>query len=163
MDKLTQKWAIAAFLEPVEDGFEFHRSDIPLHVTLAGVFASEMDGQQLGETLAELLCSVTSFDVEGGEDLFWGENGEITVVQIKESRELKKLYNRIYDKLVSEGTVYNEPHFEGEANVLHSTVQKHDRLENGQKTRIKSVSLVDMFPNSDGYQRKVVKTINLGT
>ena len=48
MEKLTQKWAVLSLLEDMGEGAVFRYTDFPLHLTLAGVFAAEKTGHELG-------------------------------------------------------------------------------------------------------------------
>jgi len=45
MQKFTQKWAIIALLENTNEGAEFYFTDFPLHLTVAGVFKIDHDGE----------------------------------------------------------------------------------------------------------------------
>jgi len=163
MEKFTQKWSVVALLEPVSDGYEFFWKDQPLHVTLAGVFASTKSGTQLSELLAELLAGVEPIEVVAGDDLYWGNNQENTVVAIEKSETLLALHLRVHQKLTACGATFNEPEHEGSGVILHSTVQKDSRLNKGETAQISSVSLVDMFPGGDGYRRKITKTTLLSS
>lgn len=159
MEKLTQKWAIAAFFDDLEDGYEFHMSDNPLHVTLAGVFAIHYKGREIYAGLSELLQDQESFTVTAGDDAYWGENKDLNVVIMEESKEMSALLMKIYKHLLNNGAIFNEPQYEGSGHILHSTVQKSGRLKKGDKVPINKVSLVDMFPNSDGYRRRIIGTV----
>ena len=161
MEKLTQKWCIASFFEELKDGFEFDRSDNPLHITLAGVFALDLNGLEIVKIFEDLLKNTKSFSVTAGKDTYWGENKNIQVVLIQDSKELKSLQMNIYNKLISKGAIFNEPEYEGEGHTSHSTVQKVGKLSEGEIVTINKVSIVDMFPNNDGYRRKIVKTVKL--
>jgi 2'-5' RNA ligase len=159
MEKLTQKWCIAAFFDELNDGYEFHRTEVPLHVTLAGVFAIDDNGFELSRKLNELLEQSKPFNIRAGDTTHWGLNKEIEVVLIEKSSEMSGLLMQIYEFLKDNGVVFNEPEFEGEGHILHSTVQKSGKLKKGETVNINKVSLVDMFPNNDGMRRKIVSTV----
>ena len=159
MEKLTQKWAIVSFFDEIDDGYEFHRTDNPLHITLAGTFAINKTGQEIYLMLYELLKDEKSYTVQAGDDVLWGENKDIRVVIIEKSEKMFTLQMKIYEELLKNGAVFNEPQHEGLGHILHSTVQKSSRLHKGDSVRINSVSLVAMFPDSDGNRRRIVKTI----
>lgn len=72
-----------------------------------------------------------------------------------------KLYNQIHQFLLRSGAVFNQPEFEGEGYIPHSTIQQHARLNAGDSVRISSLTILDMFPNNDGYQRKIGPTFQL--
>jgi hypothetical protein len=41
-------------------------------------------------------------------------------------------------------------------------VQKHARLNEGDAVTFNALTLIDMLPGEDPYQRKVLKTIKIG-
>lgn len=161
MSKFTQKWAIIALLEEIPDGTEFYYTDYPLHMTIAGVFELDKSGLWLSENLTRLLINQKEFDIKAGAEDHFGPDKDIQVMKIIESPELLKFYNKIHNWLLSYGAIYNEPQYQGEGYLPHSTFQKSGRLNEGEIRHIKSVSIVDLFPNNDGHRRKIFKTIEL--
>lgn len=161
MEKLTQKWAVIALLEDAAEGSEFYYTDFPLHVTLAGVFASSKTGQQLGSELAELLQDQAPVEVTADHKDMFGPEQNIPVMRIQKSPELMELYQRVYQWLESSGAQYNQPEYQGQGYAPHSTFQKDVALAEGETRKLTSVSLIDLFPNGDGYQRKIARTISL--
>lgn len=161
MESFKQKWAIISLLEDAKEGSEFYYTDFPLHVTLAGVFAVDKNGQQLVNELADVLRSQQAVEIEADEKVMFGPKNDIAVMKIKRSPDLLNLYRLVYDRLESLGARYNSPEYEQNGYLPHSTLQKRGSLVEGQKRMLKSVSLVDLFPNNDGYQRKIFKTIEL--
>ncbi len=160
MEKFSQKWAVVALLDSVAEGSEFYFTDIPLHVTLAGVFKIDYNGIKLSEELSELISDQEPFTITVGERDMFGPAEDVSVMRIIKSPELLALYNKIHTWLVQSGAEYNEPHYEGLNFLPHSTVQKSALLHTGEVKHIKSVSIIDLLPNGDGYQRKVFKTIH---
>lgn len=55
----------------------------------------------------------------------------------------------------------NDPQFSRNGFLPHGTVQKHARLNKGDKVRFTALSIVDMFPDEDPYMRKVLNTIKI--
>lgn len=161
MGKFTQKWAVISLLEDADEGSEFYYTDFPLHVTLAGVFSVNKDGRQLTDELRQLVKSVRSVEIEAEEKAMFGPSQDITVMKIKKTPDLTNLYSAVYGWLENSGATYNLPEYQGEGYVPHATVQKNGSLELGEKRLLKSISLIDLFPNNDGHQRKIFKTINL--
>jgi 2'-5' RNA ligase len=159
MEKLTEKWAIIALLEPVEEGIEFLPSHFPLHVTIAGVFAVDFNGNTLSEKLSELLAGQTAVEtVADGEQLF-GPNKDVAVIKLQKTPDLMALYDKIHNELIGLGAVFNEPQYEEGGYIPHSTRQEHKELHTGEIVLINSISIVDLFPNNNGYLRKIFKTI----
>lgn len=158
-EKLTQKWTVASFFGAIPVGFEFPREETPLHATLAGVFAINQTGDDIAAILNEGLDEERAFDIEGEVIESWGEG--LNVTTIKRSDEFDELYRKVQEILLNNSAVFNEPEYLGDGFRPHVTVQKSGRLGIGSTAVIRNVSLVDMFPNSDGNQRRIHATIKL--
>ncbi len=161
MEKFTQKWAIIALLEDVHDGTEFYYTEFPLHITVAGVFAIDKNGTWLAQGLTDLLADQKIFEVRTDKKDMFGPNKDVAVMKIVKTPELISLYNKIHKWLLKSGAIYNEPQYQGDGYLPHSTFQKSGILNENEIWQIKSVSLIDLFPNNDGHRRKVLKTIDL--
>lgn len=161
MEKFTQKWAVISLLDDVDEGSEFYYTDFPLHVTLAGVFAIDKTGQELVDELRNVLADKGQVEIEAVQKAMFGPHKDIAVMMIKKSASLMSLYSAIYEWLKRSGAAYNSPGYQGEGYLPHSTFQKTGSLEPGEKRLIKSVSLIDLFPDHDGHQRKIFKSIAL--
>jgi len=159
MQKFTQKWALISLLEPVAGGIEFFWKDPPLHVTLAGVFAADWERTKLFEKLSALLVNQQPVRVEAEYETYWGAHKEYHVMTLQKTPEMMTLHNDIHDVLKNSRAVFNEPHFEGDEFIPHSTIQRHARLHKGDAVKIDGLTVVDMFPHGDGYQRKILRTI----
>ncbi|OGL30528.1 hypothetical protein A3F37_01500 [Candidatus Saccharibacteria bacterium RIFCSPHIGHO2_12_FULL_41_12] len=161
MEKFTQKWAIIVLFENVTEGFRFYYTSSPLHLTLAGVFKIDHDGVWMSNQLASLLSDQSRFLIVAHKKAMFDKNKEVAVMKIKKTDELMELYQKIYNWLEKSEAIYNEPQYQGEGYLPHSTFQKSGKLQAGQKVWVKSVSIIDLFPDGDGYQRKIFKTIDL--
>ena len=161
MEEFTQKWAIIAPLEDVSDGSEFYYTDIPLHLTLAGIFSTYHDGSWLKNELTKILFGQSSISITANKKAMFGPNKDVAVMRIMKEPELTDLYQKIHSWLVESGAVYDWPEYEGAGYLPHSTFQKSGSLKEGEIRQIKSVSIIDLFPNGNGYYRKVLKTIEL--
>lgn len=75
---------------------------------------------------------------------------------------LTKLHLHVLKELEDGGLVLNDPQFARDGYLPHSTVQKHARLNKGDRVKFTSLSIIDMFPNKDPYMRKVLRTIRIG-
>jgi 2'-5' RNA ligase len=159
MEEFTQKWAIIALLEDVRDGATFYYTDFPLHITLAGVFAINKDGSWLAEGLSDLLTGQKRFEVQADKKDMFGPHKDVAVMKIAKTPELTSLYSKIHQWLLESGARYNEPQYQGSNYLPHSTFQKSGLLHEDETRQIKSVSIIDLFPNGDGHQRKICKTI----
>ena len=153
----SQKYTLVAFLKPLEVGAEFHMSDWPLHITLADVFAIGLS-PTLEQQLAELLEGQPPVELSVGEDATLGTTN---VALVNKTNELQNLHEEIVDVLEQNGVIFNTPEFTRSGFLPHSTIQKSGRLHTGDTFHITSVSLVDMFPNGDWQQRKVLHNFAL--
>ena len=161
MEEFTQKWAIVCLLEDVDEGSEFFYTLFPLHVTLAGVFSSDKNGQQLSKELETLLLGMQPVKIEADQKDMFGPNQDVSVMKVKKTPALMDLYGSVHKWLVDSKVVFNTPHYEGEGYLPHSTFQKMGALSEGEVRLINSVSLIDLYPDQDGLQRKIFKTISL--
>jgi 2'-5' RNA ligase len=98
-EEFTQKWAIISLLDDFPEGGEFYYTDFPLHVTLAGVFASELNGSQLGHALMDFLENERPVEVEVDRQEMFGPNKDIGVMLIKQNAELMGFYKRFFQCL----------------------------------------------------------------
>ncbi len=160
MQKLTQKWSLISLLEPVAEGYEFFWKDYPLHVTLASVFAVEWDDTDLLKKLTVLLANKKAVTTRAVQEGYWGDKGQYHVMLLEKTPAITNLHQEVHKLLLQSGAKFNQPEFEGEGYVPHSTIQKHARLYLGETIQINSLTLLDMFPNQDGYQRKIGPTIS---
>lgn len=155
-EKYSQKWTIASFFEHLSDGYVFHRSEVPLHATLAGVFAIDVTGDKIANLLKTHLQDVPAFHIVGGEETQWGD---VKVRIINKSIHLNALFNGIQKMLLSHGATFNEPEYIGEGFTPHVTKQKSGWLQNGESRIVNSVSVVDMFPDGDYEKRRITATV----
>lgn len=119
-----------------------------------------MNSSELYNTLTNLLISQETVKTIAEGEANWGKNGEIhiTTLQINDATTL--LHDKIINSLLKAGAVFNEPHFEGKNYIPHSTAQKRKSLQIGAIININQVTIVDMFPHSDGNQRRILKTVS---
>jgi hypothetical protein len=91
----------------------------------------------------------------------FGSEQNIAVMLIKETPELMNLYETIHAWLVHSSTRFDTPEYEATGYLPHSTFQNTGSLIPGEKRLVRSISIVDLFPNNDGHRRKIAKTIAL--
>jgi hypothetical protein len=161
MSQFTQKYAIIQLFEDISVGTEFPSSNWPLHSTIADTFAMEWDVSTMVEKLTELLKNHERATSIAEDDRFFGDNGEVQVVLLQKTDSLLKLHYDVIELLEQGGWKPNDPQFAKEGFLPHSTVQPHGRLNKGDEVIFNALSLIDMFPNEDPYQRKVLETIKL--
>ncbi len=159
--KLSQKWAVASFFSELPEGFEFGQKDTPLHATLAGVFAYPARGDEIANNVRHSVNGIHSFKVRGDVEERWGEG--LVVCKLAHSEIFTNLLLIIQNALTEQGAVFNEPQYLGAGFTPHATVQQAEKLMPGSTALINSVSLVDMFPDGDGYRRRIHKVIKLGS
>lgn len=153
----SQKYTLVSFLEPIPLNTEFVMTDWPMHITLADVFAIDLD-TGIEQKLSSLLASQSSISLLAGEDTILGTAG---VVLIEKNDELQSLHNQIVQLLELNGAKFNNPEFTRAGFLPHSAIQKSGRLDKGDKVVINAVSLVDMFPNQNWQQRRVLANFKL--
>lgn len=163
MQKLTQKYTIIQLFEDVPEGIQFFWKDWPLHSTVVDVFAINWDMPTMIERLTQLLSSHTPATSIVEDDRFFGDQGQVRVALLRKTDELVKLHYDVIECLTQGGWKPNDPRFAREGFLPHSTVRKHARLSKGDEVIFNALSVIDMFPDEDPYQRKVIKTIKIGS
>lgn len=161
MQRFTQKYAIIQFFENVPEGTRFSASSWPLHATIADTFAIDWDVPTMIEKLTKLLSSHTPVTSVVENDRFFGDEGQVQVALLRKTDDLVKLHHDVIELLEQGGWKPNDPQFAKEGFLPHSTVQKHARLNKGDKVIFDALTIIDMFPGEDPYQRKVIKKIKI--
>lgn len=162
MQQFTQKYTIIQLFEDVPEGTQYSAGSWPLHSTIADTFAIDWDVPTMIEKLAELLSTHTTATSVVEEDRFFGDQGQVQVALLKKTDGLVKLHYDVIECLTQGGWKPNDPQFAKEGFLPHSTVQKHARLNKGDEVTFNALTIIDMFPGGDPYQRKVIKTIRIG-
>lgn len=161
MDKPAQKWVILTLIDDLSEGSEFYIADNPLHVTLAGVFTINHDGDWLVSELCKILSGQKPFSITADEKAMFGPNKDIPVIKIVKTPEIIRLHNKLYKWLIDAGAVFDEPNYQGGNYIPHCTVQNSISLKTGETRKISTVSFIDMLPGGKADYRKVLKTIEL--
>ncbi|MFZ1801994.1 MAG: 2'-5' RNA ligase family protein [Candidatus Saccharimonas aalborgensis] len=154
--KYSQKYSLVGFLEHQDIGVEFGMSDWPLHVTFADVFAIERNDVAIDRKLNEALQNQRPVLVEPKQQ---AKLGNTDVVLVEKTEELLSLHLLLVGLLEQNGAVFNTPAFTKGGFLPHCTIQKSSLLQTS--TEITELSLVDMFPNNDWKQRKILATFEL--
>lgn len=161
MAKFTQKYTLIQLLEEIKEGYEYSSSNWPLHTTIADTFAVDWDKDNLLSRLETLLAKHKSVSTKATDFEFFGPDKQIKVTLLELNEELLELHNSVVSLLKSAGAIFNDPQFTGAGYLPHATVQPHAHLKKGDAITFTGLSLIDMFPNGDPYQRKVLKTMKL--
>ncbi len=162
MGQFTQKYAIVQFFEDIEEGHVYSSNNWPLHSTVVDTFAIKWSIDEIVTKLTDALKHHAMANSEASDDRFFGENGQVQVVLLDRTESLIKLHLDVLTILEDGGLALNDPQFARDGFLPHATVQKHARLNKGDKVRFTALSIIDMFPNEDPYMRKVLKTIKIG-
>lgn len=162
MVQFTQKYTIVQFFEDIEEEYVYASNRWPLHSTVVDTFAIKWSIDEMVVKLTEALKHHATVNSEAGDDRFFGENGQVQVVLLRRTESLIKLHLDVLAILEGGGIALNDPQFSRDGFLPHATVQKHARLNKGDKVRFTALSIVDMFPDEDPYTRKVLKTIKIG-
>jgi hypothetical protein len=163
MKQLTQKYCLISLLEPVDEtGFvKFSWKDWVLHVTFAGVHFAEWNNEMIYE-FEKLIQSVENFKVKtlNQGKLGVGETSA-DVVFVEKRNDVLNLHSLIIDFLDSHNAVFNNPEWNRTGFIPHSTIQKHAQVPENEIIPINNIVLIDMFPDGDGYMRKIIRVFKL--
>lgn len=154
----SQKYALVHFISALENGTQFHMSDWLLHTTLADVFAINRRETDIDKKLAMLLAQTDHAETSAVDE---GILGTTRVMLLDKTPPLIRLHTDIVSLLEENGATFNNPEFTRNGFIPHSTIQKSGQLHAGDKITINSLSLVDMFPNGDWEQRRIIATFKL--
>ena len=149
-------------MEPASEGHVFDWKQWPLHTTLAGVFAADWDAHDLESQIEHIANTQSPIEVAATTETFWGTEGEYHVMLLEKTPDILELHMKIHTLLHKCGAALNDPEYAGDGFVPHSTMQQHAHLQKGEKALLTSLSIIDMFPDGDGYKRKVVRTLQFG-
>jgi hypothetical protein len=162
MSSFTQKYTLIQLLEPVAEGTRFSSSSWPLHSTVVDTFAIDWDVPTMIKHLQKLLAGhVEAHSVAEG-DAHFGSVKQTKVVLLRKTDDLIKLHYDVIELLGNGNLRLNDPQFARQGFLPHATVQKHAQLHKGDDVIFDALTLIDMFPNSDPHQRRVLKTIKIG-
>lgn len=115
------------------------------------------------EKLTELLSSHVPATSVVEDYRFFGDHGQVQVALLqKDFDDLVQLHYEVIELLEQGGWKPNDPRFVRDGFLPHSTVQKHARLNKGDPVIFDALTIIDMFPNNDPYQREVPQTIRTG-
>ncbi len=161
MQKFTQKYAIICLLEDIDEGYQFPSDSWPLHTTLADTFAIEWDEVTLKLKLEEIAATLEMVATKATRDEYFGPDKNIHVVLIEKTDDLAATHYSIVNMLKQGGVKFNGPQYSEEGFLPHSTVQPHARVKLNDTVVYKNLALIDMFPNEDPYQRKVLRIVKI--
>lgn len=161
MQKFTQKYTIICLLEDVDEEYEFSSSSWPLHLTLADVFAIDWSEEVLKEKLVEIASTLKPVTSKATRDEYFGPNQDVHVVLVEKTNDLVSMHYHIVNLLKKGDIKFNNPQYSEEGFFPHSTVQKRAMVKPGDTVRVQNIALVDMFPDENPYQRKILKVVNL--
>jgi hypothetical protein len=163
MKQFSQKYCLISLLEPGDElgNVKFSWKDWVLHVTFVGVHFAEWNNEMI-EEFGRLMESFQSFEARTLNKGRLGE-GETAaeVVFVENKGSITELHNLIMDFLDSHNAEFNNPEWTREGNIPHSTIQKHAQVSENDKIVIDNIALIDMFPDGDGYMRKIMKVFSL--
>lgn len=161
MQAFTQKYTIIQLFEEAPEGAQFASTDWPLHATIVDTFAIDWDMPIMIRKLKRLLDAYPQATSVAEEDTFFGPEKQTQVVLLKKTDSLVKLHYDVIALLEGGDLRLNDPQFARDGFLPHATVRQHARLHKGDHVTFSALTLIDMFPDKDPYQRKVLRTIKL--
>lgn len=162
MSPFTQKYTLIQLFETVPERTQFSMSDWPLHSTIVDVFATTWDVPTMVGRLIALLANHEQASSVAIGDTFFGPEKETRVTLLKKTPSLLRLHNDVITLLEQGGIKLNDPQYAREGFLPHATVQQHARLNKGDVLTFDALTLIDMFPDGDPYERRVLRTVKIG-
>ena len=157
----TQKYTIISPIDVVYEGQSFRSEEWPIHITIADTFAiSCIDDYLLNEF--QVMNKKSAIKVVANYETYFGENKDVRVMIFKNSEALLQCHHEIIQKLEKLGAIFNNPEYNNDGFKAHITQRKSNTIAPGAQLELKTLAVIDMFPDKDPYQRKVMKIINIG-
>jgi hypothetical protein len=157
----SQKYTIVCFFEE-KPKVSFPALEWPLHVTILDTFKTEWPLDTLTRALEEVALTIAPFHTLPTQIALLGEDKNVSVKLLQLNSDMLALHNKLLS-LVNDGAfIFNTPEFVDKGFLPHATDQKDGIVQLGQKYLLKSVSLVDMFPNGDHMGRTILSTFDFG-
>ena len=156
----SQKYALVHFISPIAYDTQFSMSDWPLHITIADVFAVDRYEHDLDAKLQLLMTNSSPTTIRAIAD---GALGVTSVTFLEVTPQLQQLHDAIVTLLEQNDATFNHPEFTKKGFIPHSTIQDDSRLNVGDNITLDTVTLVDMFPDDDWRQRKVIAHFSVST
>lgn len=161
MQEFSQKYVLVHAIQDWPDVYEYSMEDWPLHVTLAGTFSIEGEPADLIKDLGHVLASLPIARAKVVDEAWFGKDENIHVMLLDRTKDLQDLHEKILEVLENHHVQFNSPEYAGKNFRPHATVQKSAQLKVGDVVTFDSVTLIDMFPDKNPYQRRVLGTIQL--
>lgn len=161
MSGFTQKYTIIQLFEPMPVGAQFSSDSWPLHSTVVDTFAIDWDVPTMIDRLSRLLAMHVPVHSAAEGDAFFGPEKQTHVMLLQKTTGLTNLHDDVITLLEQGGLKLNDPQFARTGFLPHATVQKHTQLRKGDEVTFTALTIIDMFPSGDPYQRKVLATIPL--
>lgn len=160
MQKLSQKYVIVHLIDDLPVGYEHSMKDWPPHVTLADVFAIKGDPKELLTDLDKKFGSNLSIKSKVIGEEWFGEDRSVHVKLLHKTEELQQLHEAILKVLEAHNVKFNNPQYTNEGFRPHSTAQKSGQLKLNDIVTFDSITLIDMFPEKNPFQRRILGTID---
>jgi hypothetical protein len=157
----TQKYTIIQLFEDIPEGTQFSSDNWPLHTTVVDTFAIDWDISTMIKQLENLLAKYAGASSKAKGDWMLGSEKQIPVVLITKTNALARLHYDIIELLEKGGLKLNDPRFARDGFLPHATIQQHAQLDVGDEVTFDALTIIDMFPDDNPYQRKVLKTISI--
>jgi hypothetical protein len=146
-------YVAVVFVQPVDAGFAFPRTEWPLHVTLAR-FDTKESADVVRSRIGAPLAAGLGFSVRIGEDALFGRSGAVRVSLVEPDARLQALHDGLLHALGPDVHVLSPQHIREHfrPHVTHMDI----RLHPGDTMDVRQAALVDMRPGGDSRFRKVL-------
>lgn len=155
----SQKWTLVCFLGDIEVNTEFSNKEWPLHITIAcaGAFDIPLNSEEFVTKLRPVISSYRPIITRSTS---YERFGTHKVTLVNKTKELDTLHREIISLIKSFSGSCGQPEYTLDNFKPHCTFQKSGNLEIESDIFLKSISLVDMFPQENPFHRKVASNIN---
>lgn len=156
---MNQKYAIVFFLKKNTVQAQFPASQWPLHLTfLGGINLPAASTDQFLASLEAYTKDLGPFFVLPSTRALYGPNQNIVAMSIVQSTMLRAMHEDFLEMVDKYGGTVDEPQYTHNNFIPHVTEQANDKVQEGVPFQITDYTLVDMNPDGDPNQRRVVKS-----
>lgn len=154
----SQKYGLVSFLSPIDTGAQFTMESWPLHVSICDVFALNWT-PELKEELQSMIASTPLINTKVIGEEWFGSEQDVHVALVEKTSDLDTLHRKFVQMMNEHAGAANSPQYTLDGYRPH--ISLHQEIDQTQPILLSNVSLIDMFPDNDPYERKVLETIKL--
>lgn len=155
------KYVVVSFIKLKDIPELFPAANWPLHCTLLGNFSTKATQEKVIDRVEKVAISHEAITIEISKDTLFGPNADLPVSLVLPTRHIHEFHISLTSRLEPLGITYDHPQYIHAGYRPHITVQEEARVSEGDIISIDNIALVDVTPEGNETQRKVIKYFKL--